>query len=67
MQYSEYGNFKYANLGNGKWRLVLPSGFKSTIEAADEDAVKASIDGTVAAMEIMNAAPPDAPPPDPEP
>lgn len=40
----EHQGIKYSETSPGKWRVSFPSGYKGTIEAADEDALKQKID-----------------------
>lgn len=40
----KYRGFSYDKIEGRKWNLVYPSGFKTVIQADDEDQVKAMID-----------------------
>lgn len=46
---SEYNGFQYQLKHGTAWWLVYPSGFKTTVHAADEVALKALIDEIIAA------------------
>lgn len=46
-QYTTYRGWKYSVHAEGKWQLTLPSGLRSVVEAADEDALKALIDEAI--------------------
>lgn len=44
---TEYKGFKFMQYANGQWILRLPNGFRSIVQAKDEDEIRARIDDLV--------------------
>jgi hypothetical protein len=45
MTYKQYKGFKFSQIGTSNiWQLTFPSGFRTRIEAENEDEIKTRID-----------------------